>query len=288
MIWDKSLVIICGLDYRCNWTMTLLRPEKEEILWHQVSKDGKVLPPRRSYRRRFSLIAIAAISVLVIVLFSSYLRSTSPSLGTGLPGSGSSKNPTAPTFVYPISTGAAVPYSKLPGLSVLKYSGATGVSPQWAPVPDTSGQITNGGDIGVVDATSVTKPLLVNVTITNLTNLEKSYSSFAFPIDIYEWCPANTTTPGIGTPCGTQANTGNSTTGDTAGSWVPYENGTSYGMVPNQQLFITNTTGTVSLTLPKGFYYDFTMDPHQGSFYCISTSNPSDLSPSFYISAKES
>ena len=265
--------------------MTIMKADKEELLWQQISDDGKVLRLRKSYRRRFAMLGASVIGILLIVLFSSYLKSTGGAPTTDLsisPGSGNAE----PSIVFPVGNGSAIPYSSLPGLSTLKYSGATGVSPQWAPVPNFAGQVTNGGDIGVVDATSVPHHAVVQITITNLTNLAKSYSSFAFPLDIYEWCPTNTDTPGTGTPCGTKAQTGPTSIGNTAGSWVPYETGASYGMIPSQQLFLTNAAGSVAITLPKGFYYDLAMDPHQGSFYCISTAIPSDLSPSFYISAK--
>lgn len=268
--------------------MTLLKPHPDRISWEQIPNDVHIVVRAKSYKRRFAMLAITTISILVIVLFSSYLRSSDSSLGGAAPLSKSPSNSNSPTYVYPISTDAAVPYAKLPGLSTLKYSGAVGVSPEWAPVPNSSGQITNGGDIGIVDATSATKPLMVNVTITNLKLLSKSYSSFAFPIDIYEWCPSNTSASGIGTPCGTKAQTGPNSTANTAGSWVPFETGSPYAVRSAQQLFITNSTGSVSFTLPKGYYYDITMDAHQGSFYCTSTSNPAALSPSFYISAKES
>lgn len=268
--------------------MTLLKPHEEATSWEQIPKDVNIVVRARSYKRRFALLAITTISILVIILFSSYLRSSDSSLGGAPPSSKSPSSSNTPTYVFPISTNVAIPYSKWPGLSTLKYSGAVGVSPEWAPVPNSSGQITNGGDIGIIDATSATKPLMANVTITNLKPLSKSYSSFAFPIDIYEWCPSNTSTNGVGTPCGTKAQTGPHSTANTAGSWVPFETGSPYAVRPSQQLFITNSTGSVSFTLPKGYYYDITMDAHQGSFYCISTSNPSALSPSFYISAKES
>lgn len=265
--------------------MTILKPTKEELLWRETSHEDRVLRGRKSFRRRFAMLGAGVIGILLIVLFSSYLQSTGPTPTSNLstaPGSGNS----TPSIVFPIGSGTAIAYANLPGLSTLKYSGATGESPEWAPVPNFAGQVTRGGDIGVIDATGAPHSVTVQVTVTNLTNLAKSYSSFAFPLDIYEWCPTNTTAPGSGTPCGTKAQTGPTSTGNTAGSWVPYETGATYGAIPNQQLFVTNAAGSVSIKLPKGFYYDLAMDPHQGSFYCISTAIASDLSPSFYISAK--
>lgn len=264
--------------------MTLTRPDKDGLIWQSISDNGSVINLRRSYRRRFAALGVSAIGVLAIALFSSYLRNTSPSLSNG--ASGSLPKGAVASDVYPVGTGSPIPYQKLPGISDLKYSGATGVSPEWAPIANYSGQITKGGDIGLVDATSSRHSLVVQVSITNLTNLARSYSSFAFPLDIYEWCPTNVTVPGSGTPCGTKALNASGGTADTAGSWVPYETGSPYAVVSNQQLFLTNSIGSVTVRLPKGFYYDFAMDAHQGSFYCISTATPSDLSPSFYISAK--
>lgn len=265
--------------------MTILKPEKGELLWQEVSDNGEIVRTRRSYKVRFALIGASAIGILLIVLFSSYLQNASPGNPTVLSGSPAPGSP-APSIVFPIGSGTSVPYESLPGLATLKYSGPTGVSPEWAPVANYAGQITHGGDIGVINATGASHAVKVEVTITNLANLTKSYSSFAFPLDIYEWCPTNTTSPGVGTPCGTNAQTGTSSTGNTAGSWVPYETEASYGVIPNHQVFLTNTAGSVSVTLPKGSYYDLAMDPHQGSYYCISTAVVSDLSPSFYISAK--
>ncbi len=264
----------------------MIKPGKEELHWVGFPDRGKVLLPHRSYRRRFALLGASVIGVLLIVLFSSYLRTTGPAATSELSATPSGKS--TPSIVFPVGNKSAIPYASLPGLSTLKYSGSTGVSPEWAPVANFAGQVTNGGDIGVIDATTATHRVTVQVAITNLTNLAKSYSSFAFPLDIYEWCPTNTTSPGTGTPCGTAAQTGSTSVGNTAGTWVPYETGVSFAVVPNQQLFLTNTAGSASVTLPKGFYYDLAMDPHQGSFYCISTAITSDLSPSFYISAKVS
>ena len=264
---------------------TIIRPRQEELHWERTSNDGRFLSPKKSYRRRFALLGASIIAVLLIALFSSYLRGTGPNHVADLlgpPGTGNS----SPSIVFPVGNGSAIPYSSLPGLSTLKYSGATGVSPQCAPVANFAGQITGGGDVGVIDATAAAHSVTAEVTITNLTNLAKSYSSFAFPLDIYEWCPTNTTSAGTGTPCGTHALTGITSVGDTAGSWVPYETGVQFGVIPNEQLFLTNAAASVSITLPKGFYYDIAMDSHQGSFYCISTAIASDLSPSFYISAK--
>jgi len=266
--------------------MTIISPlQKEELRWEKISNDGRLLSPKKSYRRRFALLGASIIAVLLIVLFSSYLRGSGNFPVTDLQGPQGPGNSSS-SIVFPVGNGSAIPYSSLPGLSTLKYSGATGVSPKWAPVANFAGQITGGGDVGVIDATAATHSVTAEVTITNLTNLAKSYSSFAFPLDIYEWCPTNTTSPGTGTPCGTHALTGPTSVGNTAGSWVPYETGVQFGVIPNAQLFITNAEGSVSTTLPKGFYYDIAMDPHQGSFYCISTATASDLSPSFYISAK--
>lgn len=265
--------------------MTLLRPEKDNLLWEQIAENGSIMHLRRSYRRRFALLAASVVGVLATVLFSTYLQSSNAAL-SGLPSSSPAGSSNSANLVYPTSAGQPVQYAKMPGLSLLKYSGATGVSPQWAPVPNTSGQIVSGGDIAVVDGTSARHSLTVDVSITNLANLAKSYSSFAFPLDIYEWCPSNTTTPGTGTPCGTMAATGPSATGNTAGSWVPYQTNATYGAVPGHQLFLTNAVDSLTVTLPKGFYYDLAMDPHQGSYYCISTTVPADLSPSFYVAAK--
>lgn len=265
--------------------MTILKHDKAELLWREASNHDRVLGAHKSFRRRFAMLGAGIIGILLIVLFSSYLQSTgsTPSVNLStVPDSGNS----TPALEFPVGNGTAISYANLPGLSTLKYSGSTGVSPEWTPVSNFAGQVTKGGDIGVIDATAAPRSITVQVTITNLANLAKSYSSFAFPLDIYEWCPTNTTSPGSGTPCGTMAQTGPTSTGNTAGSWVPYENGASYGVIPNQQLFVTNTAGSLSFKLPKGFYYDLAMDPHQGSFYCISTAIASDLSPSFYVSAK--
>lgn len=261
--------------------MTTTKPDKRDLLWQEVLDDGTLIAKRKSYRRRFAMLSASAIGILAIILFSSYLDNTTP-ITAGATGSGLAPS----SLVYPVSNNVAFPYGSLPGLSFLKYSGANGVSPKWAPIPNFAGQITSGGDIAVIDGTSASHSVTVEVNITNLSNMANAYSSFAFPLDIYEWCPTNTTSPGRGSPCGTSAQTGPTSTGNTAGSWVPYETEANYGVIPNQQLFLTNASGSVTLTLPKGYYYDLAMDPHQGSYYCRSVSIPADLSPSFYISAK--
>lgn len=266
--------------------MTILKPGLEDLRWQPIASNGKVLHLRKSYRRRFAMLGASAIGILLIALFLSYLKSAGSAGTADIPKSSGGGAPATASIVYPIGNGTAVPYPSLPGLSSLKYSGATGVSPSWAPVPNFAGQVANGGDIGIIDATAAPHTATVAVSITNIANLAKSYSSFAFPLDIYEWCPTNTTSPGTGTPCGTKAQTGPTSVGNTVGSWVPYETGAPYGVIPNQQLFLTNASGSLTFTLPKGFYYDLAMDPHQGSFYCISTAIASDLSPSFYMSAK--
>ena len=146
----------------------------------------------------------------------------------------------------PAVTGGTASTSGSTGTSLYSCSGTAAsasavsavVSPSWSPSGGTAGTVTSAGDLAVIDATSATNYVTVNVYLTNLAALLVDYSSFAFPINVYQ------------TTCSTT-----SCTAWTAAS-TQVSQGSSYGA------YLTSTQGEISFTLPAaaGRYYDIVME----------------------------
>jgi len=205
-------------------------------------------------RRRFLVIAIAGLTILLSTMTVSYLGSTGTTNATVAAASSA--------FIYPVAANNSLPAA----VTSLKYTSAiasakitTAVVPSWAPTALSAGSVTTAGDIALVDGTIATGGVVVSLYITNLAGLQSDYSSFAFPIDVYS------------SPC-----TSNACTWTQASS-----------IVTAGSTFLTSTSGYMTFNLPSGLYYDFVFDTG-GSYYCTSTSTAGSatLTPAFYLTAQ--
>ena len=210
-------------------------------------------------RKRFLAVSVAGLAVLAAALGVSFLGST----GTTTVGVTAANS----NFIFPVFNNAPMP-AGTNFVSSLKYTTSgisassasstlgTAVLPSWSPVLNTAGSVTTAGDLAVVDATTASNGIIVNVYVTNLAGLQQDYSSYALPFNVYQ------------SPC-------------TAGSctWTQ-ASGISL-------TYLTNSEGFLSFSLPKGNYYDITMDTG-GSFFTSGTSTtaPASLSPSYYFTAQ--
>lgn len=228
---------------------------------------------RSMRRRRFLIGSIAALAALAVSMGVSFLGDT----GTATLAL---STPVSDSFVYSVTT--ASPATAPSGLgSGLRYGSTVSGSaftaaqnPNWTPAPSTAGSVTTPGDIAVIDATSTTMPnggnVLVSIYLTNLSTLAAGYSSYAFPIEIFQ-CASS---------CAAQSDTGTGTSGTwTLTSETPLDSNS----LPTT--FLTNNTGFLTFTLPEGYYYDITM-PTGGSFYTLSGVTSSNATPSYYITAQ--
>ncbi|HLI16368.1 MAG TPA: hypothetical protein VKV23_09995 [Acidimicrobiales bacterium] len=232
---------------------------------------------RSALRRRFLALGVAVLAVLGASMGVSFLGATGTTQLSVSAGSSSTN------YVFPAVAGAnatAVPAN----VTSTKYGGSVGSGgsvtaqlPSWSPVANTAGSVTTPGDLAIIDATSVTDGLLVDVYVTNLAALQSDYSSFAFPVNVYY-----ASTSGAGSAPLTGACSA------TAGcNWQP-ANGT--GSAPNvltSVTYLTNDSGVVSFNLPPGAYYDITMETG-GAYYCTATTSSAtaSLSPAFYFTAQ--
>ena len=210
-------------------------------------------------QRHFLLIGISALFFLGSMLVVSFAGDTGTS---SVAVSGGSTN-----FVYPVSNGASLPsavnalkYTPSTNINQTTHAITTAVLPSWIPSANTAGSVTTAGDLALFDATgsNVQSALLVNMYVTNLAALQLDYSSYAFPVNVYE------------SPC-------------TAGSctWTQ-----SSGVVATAPTYLLNAAGVLSFRLPAGKYYVISFDSG-GSYYCTSTTaSGGSLSPTFYFSAQ--
>lgn len=211
---------------------------------------------KRKFRRGLLAIGIPGLAILLASLSVSFLGSTGTSNPTVTSGSTSSN------FVYPVASSS----SALPsGVTFGKYSTTTGtpatfnaVSPAWTPIAQSAGTVTTAGDLAVIDASTANlgthAGLTVSLYVTNLANLQKDYSSFSLPVNVYQ--------------CQT-ACTSNAAWTQATGLSVSY---------------LTSTSGYLTWNLPSNYYYAITIDAG-GSFYCTATT-AADLSPSYYFTAQ--
>jgi len=217
----------------------------------------------RKRRRRFLLMSIPALAVLALALGVSFADDA----GTSTLNVSSSSN----NFVYPVVSGTTgIPAA----VTALKYTGTNGLTgtafdadvirPAWTPASGSAGEVTTAGDVVLVDATAGTlgtaTALTVSIFITNLAGLQQAYSSFAYPIRIWK-CAA---------------------TCSSNGAWSEVEDDT---VITPRPTYLANTDGFIQFRLPVGFYYDIVFDLG-GSFYTISTTNATNLSPQFFFTAQ--
>lgn len=259
---------------------------------------------KRLYRRRrFMMVATAGLTVLGVVLGLSFTAdSGSTDIGTitgssptGLlypVGNGNALPETTTTFIA--ATGGKLRFTPNANLATVgshKTSITTATFPSWTPVKNSSGKITTGGDLGVINCAGTDAgydtgagSLTLNMYITNLKDLQAAYSSFAFPINVYyssdsgvTWTQAATIAP---------ANQGNGSPGVVSSTNAAVASSPG----PGTWSYNTNTIGLTTFTLntstgTASCLYDITMDNTQGSFFTINANptSPGTLTPRFYF-----
>lgn len=153
----------------------------------------------------------------------------------------------------------------------LRYStGFNGVtaptikSPQWMPAPYSQGDITQSGDIALIDAVKSATTVKITVLVDNQKDLKQSYQTFVFPIDIYRCNPAYG-------KCGSKSN-----------RWHLVEAPTSSGTYS-----VSNTQSTFSAIAKPGYFYDLAMQAGQGAFHAnsLKSATSNTLSPRFSITS---
>lgn len=209
-------------------------------------------------RKRFLMVGIAMLAVLGITLGVSFAATTGTTDVTVTGGN--------TQWVFPVSNGAALPAA----VDALKYTApgainptantiTTADTPSWVPVQDSAATIssTNAGDLAVIDATAQSQ--LFSVYVTDLHELQRAYSSYAWVINVYE-CAASCTTTGAWTQAPTS-------------------------VVPAGGSILTNTDGFLQFPMTSGKYYVVTMDPG-GSYYAYATTSSDDMGPEFFFTSR--
>lgn len=224
-------------------------------------------------RRRFLFGSVAALAALAVSMGVSFLSDTGTATLT-------LSTPASDSFVYSVAASGSVPSGFSGGLrygSTVSGSAFSAVTtPSWTPSPSTAGSVTTPGDLALIDATGTTMPnggnVLVSIYITNLSTLASGYSSYAFPIEIFQ-CK---------TSCAASSDT---TTGD-SGNWTNVTSATPLSS-GNPTVFLTSNAGFVTFSLPYDYYYDVTI-PKGGAFYTLSGVTSSNATPTYYITAQRS
>jgi hypothetical protein len=275
----------------------MIRTSTSAIESARAAAPTHALARSRSRKRRFLVVAVAALASVGVLMGVSFLdQSGSTTLsvqaasGSNLvwPASGSSfklpvGNGTKPLNTTEYASGPATVVGSgtcdsAAGSPACDSSNkattstlTSGQLPSWSPTASAAGNVTQAGDVAVIDATQATGNVIVSLYITNLAALSDDYSSFAFPIDVFK--SAGSSNPTV------------ASTWTQDSSIVP--TGTSFSS------FLTDTSGVITFALPAGYYYDLTMDSATqsttgggGSYYCISTTaSGGDLSPAFFVTA---
>lgn len=220
----------------------------------------------RLKRRRFLAVAIVGLAALAVAMGVSFTADTGSTTVTVNAGTTSSL----------VSTGTLSG-----GLSYKVSGGTSPTAPSWTPVAGSAGSVTTKGDLALVDARSSSAggatQLTITVYVTNLPALQKTYSSFAWPVRLYS---------------GTFNSVGPSTSW--TGSAIVASSNTTY---------LTNTGGYVSFTVPTqgdntlGNVIDVQLGGDTsgdgGSFYTVCTDTSGtctggSLNPTFFITAQPS
>ena len=129
---------------------------------------------------------------------------------------------------------------------VLKYN----VDPAWSPSTDATGNITTPGDLYYIDTGTYQGDLFVTLSLTNPTELTKSYTYLNLLINVYK-------RQGVD-------------------GWVAVEGSTTY---------LTLTNGYVSFLIPGASEFDITIDG--GNFYAIGNGTNGSLSPTFFVDVRQ-
>ena len=148
-------------------------------------------------KRRFLTVGVAGLAVLGVTMGVSFLDnsgttsiaiSATPSTIIWPLGGSTAPLPSGNGGTNPLRTTAFSGSGTTSGCSVsgATYCVPTVVSPFWPAIAGSAGAVTTAGDLAIVDATSATNYVTVSVYITNLAALLVDYSSFAFPINVYQ------------------------------------------------------------------------------------------------------
>lgn len=232
----------------------------------ETSEILEQLPNRQSsgkVRRRVLVAGIAALAVVGPFLGVSFLAN-SGTVSTSVTGSTSSGS-----LVDTSCTGTSVP--TLAYTTNCSAASAAFTTPSWSPSAGSAGSVTSGGDIGLINTTGQTSPVVVDVYVTDLQGLNEDYSSFALPINVYQCTTSTSGSPSC-----------SGTSGGTPWTSITSWDSTNYSSVP----YLTSSSGFFSITLQPGDWYDVAIDSG-GMYYCISTSttSPATLSPTFFVTA---
>lgn len=245
----------------------------------------------RSRRRRFLLVATAALAAVGIAMGVSFTADTgtasiSVSAGTSnplvFPVAGGASLPSGATWGSGVSETGALKYGTKAETTTIDASANHDVFlPAWSPVAGAAGSIPSAsgtpgtnylgpGDLFVIDGRTASAGganyITVNVYITNLSDMQSAYSSFAWPIDLYYTTASTILTA----------------------SWNPVTPGNpTNATITASNFFLTNTGGYLSYYLPTGanLFYEVAMDTG-GSYFTVNTGTPSDLGPNFFVTAQ--
>jgi hypothetical protein len=236
--------------------------------------------PRRALRTRkkFLFVSIAALAALSTALGVSFTADSGVTTIALTPVAASQ-------YVYPATystsaTGLPTNVGDLTANHGWAYGKATtgySTAPAWKSTAVGASYVNTGGDIAMIDARGVPTPsVVISVYVTNLGQLMADYSSFAFPVELYQGTIAGTSPFAV-----TWAKaTGTSTT------------------------FLTDSGGVLSWKVPAGdahTVYEVVMTGSidtapiapaglGGSYFLQSTTvtaGVAALSPSFYVTADE-
>lgn len=255
----------------------------------------------RSRRRRFLLVSTAALAAVGIAMGVSFTANTGTASISVTPG-------TSSTLVYPVASSASLPstagdvitWGGGSATAALKFgtkaanqavdsAAASLFLPAWSPVAGAAGTVPTAsgtpgtnylgpGDLFVIDGRTASAGganyITINIYITNLSNMQAAYSSFAWPIDLYVQHGTTITTANWNVVDSTHPSAGQTTSGQTVNFTA-------------NSFFLTNTGGYLSYYLPTGadLFYEIAMDAG-GSYFTVNTGTPSNLGPSFFVTAQ--
>lgn len=262
----------------------------------------------RTRRRRFLLVATAALAAVAAAMGISFTADTGTSTVTVSAGSSSSlvftvaDHALGANILPADGTGTSHPviWGGTTATSALAYATTahttsnqsaidSSVLPNWSPVAGAAGTVTSAGDLFVIDGRTESAGgsghITVNVYVTNLADLQKAYSSFAWPVDLYVE-DASTVVSGSVTVKG---GTGDGTNGG-SGGWhmvdATHPTGSTMTVAANT-FYLTNTGGFLSYYLPTGAdrFYEIALDA-AGSFYTVNSGTAANLRPTFFVTAQ--
>ena len=205
-------------------------------------------PLRRTRRVAIALAAILGALIASALSFTAESQSASANVAAG--GS---------NVLYTLTEGAPVPV----GVRSLRYTTAIGTNgrisglqaPAWTPTPGTTGEVSRGGDLYVVDARKATRVVHVSLHITNLAALAHAYSALLLPVGVWSSTAAATTS--------------------------------DWRRASTKPLFLTHTDGSLTLALAPGAMYDITIDAGgTWAAWAASAGGSGTYAPAFYATVR--